>query len=142
MVDRFELGPRLEEFRRPDRYINLQDITHFQSVIIARTRLEHQLSAPNSFKSLCEKALPLERADFDGEADIDVICMSLPETVRFIVDLEKREDAATCGEMIQTEIDRGLGTYCGTVLISDRDFCDDRYDWGGSAYYSRRKVGL
>ena len=67
MVDRFELGPRLGEFRRPDGYINLQDVTYFQSVIIARTRLELQLSAPISFKSLCEKALPLERADFDGE---------------------------------------------------------------------------
>ena len=90
MVDRFELGPRLGDFRRPDRYINLQDVTHFQSVIVARTRLEHQLSAPISFKIPCEKALPLERVDFNGEANIDVIRVSIPEAVRFIVDLKMK----------------------------------------------------
>ncbi len=141
MVDRFELGPRIGEFRRPDRYINLQDVTHFQSVIIARTRLERQLSAPISFKSLCEKALPLERADFDGEADIDVIRVSLPEAVRFIVDLEKREDAATRGEIIQPEIDRSLGTSCATVFTSDRGFCDNRYEWADRHIIAAEKHG-
>ena len=141
LVDRFELGPRLEEFHRPDGYINLQNVTHFQSVIIARTRLEHQLSAPISFKSLCEKALPLERADFDGEADIDVIRVSLPEAVRFIVDLEKREDAATHGEMIQPEIDRGLGTFCDRVFTSDRGFCDNRYEWADQHIIAAEKHG-
>ncbi len=117
---------------------------------MARTRLEEERlqlrSGPISFNSLHDKALPLERADFDdGESDIDVIRVSLPEAVRFIVDLEKREDAAAAaiyGEITpQPEIDRSLGTSCKTVFTSDRGFCDDRYKWADGHMIAAEKHG-
>lgn len=51
------------------------------------------LSQPIAFKSLQSKALPLDRVDFDGRANIDVIRVRLPNVIRFVVDLENREDA-------------------------------------------------
>ena len=67
-------------------------------MIVARTTAEEQLSAPISFESLHSKALPLDRIDFDGEPNVDVIRVTLPDAVRFVIDLEKREDFAAFGE--------------------------------------------
>ena len=141
IVDRHELRDRLDEFRRPDGYIRLQDIAHFQSVIIARTGVEEQLSAPVSFESLHDKALPLERVDYDGEANIDVIRVPLPDAVRFVVDLEKREDAVTYDEMAAPSIQRSLDMNCCKVLITDGDVCDNRYNWADQHIIAAEKHG-
>ncbi|KAL9124712.1 MAG: hypothetical protein Q9217_005985 [Psora testacea] len=141
MVDRDELGDHMEEFRRPDRYIRLQDIAHFQCIIIARTGAEEQLSAPISFESLHSKALPLDRIDFDGEPNVDVIRVTLPDAVRFVIDLEKREDFAAFGETTMPNIDRSLSETCEKVFPEDGGFCDSQYTWADEHITAAEKYG-
>ena len=141
MVDRDELGDHMEEFRRPDRYIRLQDIAHFQSIIIARTGAEEQLSAPISFESLHSKALPLDRIDFDGEPNVDVIRITLPDAVRFVIDLEKREDFAAFGETTMPNIDRSLSETCEKVFPEDGGFCDSQFTWADEHITAAEKHG-
>ena len=141
MIDRDELGDHMEEFRRPDRYIRLQDIALFQSIIIARTGAEEPLSAPISFESLHNKALPLDRIDFDGEPNVDVIRVTLPDAVRFVIDLEKREDSATFGETTMPNIDRSLSETCGKVFPESGGFCDSQYTWADEHIAAAEKHG-
>lgn len=141
MVDRDELGDHMEEFRRPDRYIRLQDIAYFQSIIIARTGAEEHLSAPISFESLHSKALPLDRIDFDGEPNVDVIRVTLPDAVRFVIDLEKREDSAAFGETTMPNIDRSLSEPCEKVFLEDGGFCDSQYTWADEHITAAEKHG-
>lgn len=112
MVDRIELSCYLSESSRPDGRFRPRDVAHFQSLIIARTGAEEHLSAPISFESLQNKALPLDRSDLDGEPYVDVIRVPLPDAVRFVVDLEKREDAAAFGDKTTPSIDRRLSHTC------------------------------
>ena len=141
MVDRNELRAHMKEFRRPDRYLRLQDIAHFQS-IITRTGAEDQLSAPISFESLRSKALPLGRSDFDGEPNVDVIRVALPDAVRFVIDLEKREDCAVLGEeMTMPKIDRSLSETCKVVFPSDGGFCDSKKAWADAHITAAEKHG-
>ena len=129
MVDRNELGGRLKEYIRPDRYIRLQDIAHFQSVVIARTGAEEHLSAPISFEGLRNKALPLDRTDFNGKLNIDVIRVNIPDAVRFVIDLEKREDSTAIGETTTPDIDRSINETCEKVFPADGDSCNDSHKW-------------
>jgi len=142
MVDRNELRDRMAEFRRPDRYIRLQDIAHFQSIIIARTGAEDQLSAPISFESLHSKALPLDRIDFDGEPNVDVIRVPLPDAVRFVIDLEKREDFAAHGEKTtMPTIDRCISETCRKVFAEAGGFCDSQDTWADEHIAAAEKHG-
>lgn len=141
MVDRNELRDRMEEFRRPDRYIRLQDIAHFQSIIIARTGAEEQLSAPISFESLHSKALPLDRIDFDGEPNVDGIRVTLPDAVRFVIELERREDSAAFGETTMPNIDRSLSETRIKVFPEDGGFCDSQYTWADEHITAAEKHG-
>ena len=143
IVDRNELRNRMQDFRRPDRYIRLQDIAHLQSVIIARTGAEAHLSAPISFESLYSKALPLDRIDFDGELNVDVIRVTLPDAVRFVIDLEKREDfAALRGEEITLpNIDKNISGSCRKVFLENGGFCDSQYTWADEHITAAEKHG-
>ena len=141
MVDRNELRGHMSEFRRPDRYLRLQDIAHFQSIIITRTGAEDQLSAPISFESLRSKALPLGRIDFDGEPNVDVIRVALPDAVRFVIGLEKREDFAVEGEMTMPNIDRSLSETCKEVFPEDGGFCDSKDTWADEHITAAEKHG-
>lgn len=141
MVDRNELEDHIDEFRRPDGYIRLQDIAHFQSIIVARTGAEEQLSARISFESLHGKALPLDRIDFDGEPNVDVIRIPLPDAIRFVTDSEKREDFAAFGETTMPKIDRGLSETCGEVFPEDGGFCDNQYTWADEHITAAEKHG-
>ena len=85
---------RLESTKRDsDGLISLSNFAHRQTVLFVRTRVEEGLSALISFSSLRPKSLPIERPDATNEG-MDVIRVSLATAVRFIVDLEKREDSA------------------------------------------------
>ncbi|KAL9608996.1 MAG: hypothetical protein Q9167_006205 [Letrouitia subvulpina] len=112
-----------------------------ECVIIARTGKEEQLSAPVSFESLHSKALPLERVDFDGEAKIDVIRVPLSDAVRFVIDLEKREDAVTHEGIAAPRIDRALDGECREVFTSDESFCGDPYEWADQHIIAAEKHG-
>ena len=141
LVDRNELSDRLEEYRRPDRYIRLRDIAHFQSIIVARTGAEEHLSAPISFESLHKKALPLDRTDFDGKPNVDVIRVNIPDAVRFVIDLEKREDSAVCGKKTAPGIDWSINEICEKVFPRDRDHCYDSNTWADQHIIAAEKHG-
>lgn len=141
MADRNEPVGRLDDFRRPDGHLRLRDIAHLQSIIIVHSGAEEYSSAPTSFESLRSKALPLDRTDFDGEPDFDVIRVPWPDAVRFVVDLEKREDVAGFGEMKKPNIDRSLSDTCQQVSPEDGGFCDDQHKWADEHIAAAEKHG-
>ena len=66
-----------------------------QSVILVRTGKDISLSKPISFESIRMHSLPLARLDCSAtDAGINVIRVPLGIAVRFIADLERREEAA------------------------------------------------
>ena len=93
------------------------------------------MSAPISFTSLHSKALLLDRIDFDGESNVDVIRVPLPDAVRFVIDLEKREDAFHSGAIggakhsIEPTTWASISETCPNVFPKDGDGCDSRQTW-------------
>ena len=78
--------------RHSDGFYHYDEVAQRQSVILARTGHENGLSAPISFESLKDKALPLARREKMGT--IDVIRVPLQVGVRFVAKLLLREEAA------------------------------------------------
>ena len=90
LIDRYEIdfqSDLVELFR-------LEDEAQQQTVLIVRSGSEAGLSAPISFDSLRAKSLPLDRSDVDGQPMIDIVRTSLATAVRFVLDLEQRENIA------------------------------------------------
>ena len=122
---------------------------HLQSLIIARTGWEHMLSQPISFQNLQSKALPLDRADFNGGANVDVIRVPLPDAIRFVVDLEKREDAfifQKSGSRKNTvpftvSLDQGLHHHCFEVFRGKGCCCGDQQKWADQHIAAGEKHG-
>jgi hypothetical protein len=137
ICDRDELSEVYLDYKRPDGYVRLRDFMHLQSLIIARTGWEHMLSQPISFESLQSKALPLDRADFDGRANVDVIRVPLPDAIRFVVDLEKREDAFIFQKSgskknpvpFRVSLDQCLHHHCSEVFRPKGGCCGDQQQW-------------
>ena len=70
--------------------IALEDYAQFQTVLITCTSLkEEELKAPISFESPKAHCLPLQRSDTHG---FETVRVSLATAIRFITDLEKREN--------------------------------------------------
>jgi hypothetical protein len=66
-----------------------------QSLLLVRTSDESNLSTPISFSDVEKHSLPLSQNDLEAKAEgIDVIRVTLPVAVRFIAELEERENAA------------------------------------------------
>ncbi|RFU35947.1 hypothetical protein B7463_g411, partial [Scytalidium lignicola] len=78
--------------KHADGFRHYDDVAQNQSIILARTGHENGLSAPISFESLKDKALPLARNEDIGT--IDVIRIPLQIGVRFVANLLLREEAA------------------------------------------------
>jgi hypothetical protein len=67
-----------------------------QSLLLVQTRDESNLSTPISFSDIEKHSLPLSQNDLEAKAEgIDVIRVTLPVAVRFIAELEERENAAS-----------------------------------------------
>ena len=133
--DKDDLTEVYKDYKRPDECVRLRDFMHLQNLIIARTGCEHMLSKPISFESLQSQALPLDRADFDGEANVDVIRVPLPAAIRFVVDLEKGEDAfmyQKTGSVknpmpYRVSLDPKLRHSCSKAFLRERrNDCDDQ----------------
>jgi hypothetical protein len=77
---------------------NLEEIDLWsptQSLLLVRTSDESNLSTPISFSDIEKHSLALSQNDLEAKAEgIDVIRVTLPVAVRFIVELEERENAA------------------------------------------------
>jgi hypothetical protein len=82
-----------EERRDIDGLSSLCEFSRRQTVLIARTGVEDELSAPISFESLMEQALPLDIVDMVTD-NVDVVRVPLATAVKFIVNLEMREELA------------------------------------------------
>ena len=78
--------------KHADGFRHYGDVAQNQSIILARTGHENGLSAPISFESLKDKALPLARSEDMGT--IDVIRIPLQVGVHFVANLLLREEAA------------------------------------------------
>lgn len=87
-----ELGPEPEY--DPDGFILLDDVLRSQSFLMIRTGEESGLSAPISFQSVREQALPLARPDRGSNNCVDAVRVTLATAVRFVADLQRREEAA------------------------------------------------
>ncbi|KAL8704952.1 MAG: hypothetical protein Q9201_001898 [Fulgogasparrea decipioides] len=77
----------------PDGLISLHKVAQKQTVLIARTGVEEDLSAPISFESLRAQSLPVGTPN-TIPPDVDVVRIPLAVAVQFVVDLEKRESLA------------------------------------------------
>lgn len=78
--------------RQADGLRHCNDFVQHQTIILARTGDENGLSAPISFESLKDKALPLARSEDMGT--IDVIRVPFQTGVRFVASILLREEAA------------------------------------------------
>lgn len=77
-----------------DGYIRLGRESHRRSLLLVRTGDESHLSAPLSFEKIRAESLPLDRSEITSNDGIDAIRVSLATAVKFIADLQKREEAA------------------------------------------------
>ena len=75
-----------------DGFRHFDDVAQKESILLVRTGNENGLSAPISFESLKDQALPLARSEDMG--NIDIIRVTLQVGVRFVANLLLREQAA------------------------------------------------
>ncbi|MCJ1344703.1 hypothetical protein MMC31_002906 [Peltigera leucophlebia] len=92
-----------------DGYVRLGRESHRRSLLLVRTGDESHLSAPLSFEKIRAESLPLDRSEIISNDGIDAIRVSLATAVKFIADLQKREEAAF-------PIERDL-------LLADKSLC-------------------
>lgn len=89
-----ELSPE-EDVGGPDGRTYLDEEMQRQSIVLVLTGDDSGLSAPVTFNSLRAQSLPLVRTDCTAsDNDIDVIRVFLALAIRFVADLERREEAA------------------------------------------------
>ena len=79
-----------------------------QNIVMVRTGKETSLSEPISFDDILDQALPLSRPDLETRNDIDAIRVPLATAVQFIVNLQRREEAAFPDSAPSTAVDRSL----------------------------------
>ena len=95
LLDELSLVESYEEDEEDGGMVYLDDKMERQSVVLVRTGDDARLSRPISFVSLRAHSLPLARDDLiGGDVGVDAIRVSLGLAVRFIKDLEQREERA------------------------------------------------
>lgn len=109
----------------PDYFI-LDEELQRQDALIVLTGDDSRLSAPVTFDSIRAQSLPIERRDATIYGDGQVIRVPLSTAVRFIIELEKREEAAFPSPYIATE--RSLGPHTDNIsmgTITATDWADE-----------------
>lgn len=91
-----------------DGYIRLGRESHRRSLVLVRTGDESHLSAPISFEKIRAESLPLERSEITLNDGIDAIRVSVATAVKFIADLQKREEANFHIERDLFSVDKSL----------------------------------
>ena len=94
--------------RPHERKIYLDLEVQRQNVVMVRTGNETGLSSPISFSGIREQALPLARPDLETHNDIDAIRVPLATAVQFIVNLQRREEAAFPDSAPSTAVQHSL----------------------------------
>ena len=75
------------------KFVVLHEQSQRQSVLMVRTGEESHLSAPIDFESIGADRLPLDKTNVAGRC-IDCVRVSLATAVKFIANLQRREEAA------------------------------------------------
>ena len=83
-----------EDVSYPGGYVEIDEELQRQNVLMVRTDDESGLSEPISFESVRHTALPLARPDLNSHGGIEAIRVTLAAAVRFVVDLQRREELA------------------------------------------------
>ena len=91
---------------KPHQPILLDEEVQRQNVLMIRTGDETGLSAPISFESIRSQSLPLSRADIADH--VDVVRVSLKTAVRFIANLQRKEEDAF-PDLKPSTTDRSVG---------------------------------
>lgn len=138
IIDRFDESKTNYELE-PDGYISLRKCAQIQTVLIARTGAEQGLSAPISFKSLRSHSLPLQRCDV--MPDIDVVRVSLTVAVKFIADLEAREEVAFSQSKNEPFLDKSLHPSSPKGFEGNRRVCCSPEAWADALIVAAEKHG-
>ena len=121
-----ELSPAKEV--DPDGLIRLDEVMQRESVVLVLTGDDSGLSTSVTFESLRAQSLPLARTDHIASNDgIDAIRVSLASAVRFIADLELKEEAAYPGTGART-LDRSIcpsAIYNGPKTLSADEWANE-----------------
>lgn len=83
-----------ERCPNPGGRLSIEDQIQRQNVLIVRTREEDGLSTPIIFDTIRSQSLPLGGSDVDTEESENMIRVSLRTAVKFILDLQQREEMA------------------------------------------------
>ena len=75
---------------------------------MVRTGDDSGLSEPISFESVRHAALPLARPDLNSHDEIEAIRVTIATAVRFIVDLQRREELAFPKSAFKSAVDSAL----------------------------------
>lgn len=84
----------MEDQDYPDGYVEIDEELQRQNVLMVRTGDESGLSEAINFESVREQALPLARPDLNAHDGIEAIRVTLATAVRFVIDLQRREELA------------------------------------------------
>ncbi|KAH8592020.1 hypothetical protein B0O99DRAFT_690083 [Bisporella sp. PMI_857] len=116
-----------------DGYRHYDDVARAQTILLVRTGYENGLSAPITFDSLKNEALPLARSEnLEG---IDIIRIPLQVGVRFVANLLLREEAAFPESVVS-----------GSHLSKEADHPNmkwrrDAFEWGEERLASAQERG-
>lgn len=109
----------------PHQPILLDEQVQRQTVLMILTGDETGLSAPINFENVRSQSLPLPRTDIADQ--VDVIRISLKTAIRFIADLQRREEEAFL-DLRPSTTDRSIGPSTDNVsfgLISADEWVDE-----------------
>ena len=98
----------IEHGLHPDGCLLLDVELQRQNVLMVRTGDESGLSEPISFESVRHAALPLARPNLNPHDGIEAIRVTLATAVRFVVDLQRREELAFPESAFSSAIDPAL----------------------------------
>lgn len=124
-----------------DGFVSLRKVAQNQTVLIARTGLEENLSAPISFESLKAQSFPLERPDAATQG-LDIIRVSLASAVHFIVGLEMRENDDYLKSRDESTLDKSLGmSRAPRGYEDDSQVCNSPKTWVDAVMAAAEKHG-
>ena len=110
---------------KPHQPISLDEQVQRQTVLMILTGDQTGLSAPISFESVRSQSLPLLKADTVD--NVDIIRVSLRTAVRFIADLQRKEEDAF-PDLRQNTTDRSIGPSTKNIsfgLVSADEWVDE-----------------
>ncbi|KAL9577567.1 MAG: hypothetical protein Q9212_006286, partial [Teloschistes hypoglaucus] len=133
--------PPKDQSFEPDGLVSLHKFAQNQTVLMARTGVEASLSAPITFADLEVQSLPEGKGLVD-EPDNDVIRVSLATAVRFIFDLEQRENLARPKIHDRTQHNPYLDPRPPEGFADKRQIYHDPETWAHANLEAAQKHGL